>query len=183
MNIEYRGDLLTMAYNDRIFIGKRDWLYEYDAVNNLWIERSKIPTNRDIYSVVSLNYNSKVLVGFPAYSTFNSEISQIFEFDPQTNQWRNLGEHENAFLDNTAGGSYSTFYNDKFYLTGSSQIDGVTKLVEFDPVTLNFREMIVPMDRPGGAYLLFYYRNQLFLGTDKYVFYKIPVSDLPDIHK
>ena len=182
-NAEHGGNLFTMVVNDRIFMGKRDWLFEYDAANNNWIERTKIPTGREILSPVTLTYNSKVLLGFPAYSTTNSEISQLFEYDPQANQWRNLGDHKTAFFYNSMGGSYSTSYNNKFYITGSSQIDGVTKLVEFDPATLNFREMIVPMDRADGAYLLFYYSNQLFLGSYKDVFYKIPVSDFSDIYQ
>lgn len=182
-NAEFGGNLFTMVFNNRIFIGKRDWLYEYDEANNIWLSRTKIPTGREVLSPVVMNYNSKILLGFPAYYTSVEEVGLLYEYDPQIDRWKDLGEFENAFFYNSTDGSYSTSFNNKFYITGSSQIDGVTKLVEFDPATLNFREMIVPMDRPGGAHLLFYYSNQLFLGTHKDVFYKIPVSDFSDIYQ
>lgn len=182
-NIEFGGNLFTMVVNDRIFIGKRDWLYEYDAANNKWMERTKIPTERELLSPATFTYNSKSLLGFPAYSTSSTEVSLLFEYDPLLNQWKNLGEFETAFFYNTEGGSYSTSNNNRFYFTGRSQIDGVTKLVEFNPATLNFREMTVPTDRPNGAFLLFFFNNQLYLGTHKDFFYKIPVSGFSEIYR
>ena len=85
---------------------------------------------------------------------------------------------------NARGGNFSTSINNKFYLTGGSQIDGVTKLVEFDPEKLTFREMLVPVNQPGGAYLIFCSDDYLYLGGSKEeLLYKIPVSDLHLIYK
>lgn len=182
-NAEFGGNLFTMVVNNRIFIGKRDWLHEYDEANNVWLSRTKIPTGREILSPVIMNYNSKILFGFPAYYTSVEEVGLLYEYDPQTDKWKDLGEFENAFFYNTSGGSYVTSYSNKFYLTGNSQITGSTKLVEFDPTTNKFKEMIVPVDKPSGAFLIFQYNNFLMLGTHKDAFYKIPVSNLNEIYK
>ncbi len=180
-NAVFGGNLFTMVVNNRIFIGKRDWLYEYDEANNVWLSRTKIPAGREILSPVVMNYNSKILLGFPAYYTSAEEVGLLYEYDPQTDKWKDHGEFENTFFYNTSGGSYVTSYNNKFYITGNSQITGSAKLVEFDPTTLKSKEMIVPVDKPSGAFLIFQYNNFLYLGTHKDSFYKIPVSDFPEI--
>ncbi|HCE59114.1 MAG TPA: hypothetical protein DER09_15095 [Prolixibacteraceae bacterium] len=182
-NPEYGGNLFAFVVNNRIFAGKRDWLYELDATNNQWIQKAKIPTARDIFSPAIMVWNSKVLLGFPTYSTVNTEYSSLFEYDPQNNEWKNLGEHENAFFQNGSGGVYTTPYNNKFYITGRSQLTGFTKLNEFDPASLSFREMVAPTQITNWSFLIYEYDNQLYLGNSREAYYRIPVTDFKDIYK
>lgn len=182
-NAEYGGNLFAFVVNNRIFAGKRDWLFEFDATNNQWIQKAKIPTTREIFYPAVMVWNSKILLGFPTYSTVNSEFSLLFEYDPQINEWKNLGEYENAFFANHNGGAYTTLYNNKFYITGRSRLTGFTKLNEFDPVSLSFREMVAPTQITNGAFLIYESEDQMYLGNSLDVFYKIPVSQLNDIYK
>lgn len=182
-NPEFGGNLFAFAINNRIFAGKRDWLYEYDASNNQWIQKSKIPTTRDIFSPAVMVWNSKLLLGFPSYSTANSEYSLLFEYNPQKDEWNNMGEYNNAFFANNNQGLYTTFYNKKFYVTGRSLLTGFTKLNEFDPVSLSFREMVAPTQITSWEFMLYEYDNQIYLGSPRDVFYKISASQLSDIYK
>ena len=182
-NPEYGGNLFAFVVNNRIFAGKRDWLYELDATNNQWIQKAKIPTTRDIFTPAIMVWNSKILLGFPTYSTVNTEYSLLFEYNPQNNEWKNLGEHENAFFQNGSGGVYTTPYNNKFYITGRSQLTGFTKLNEFDPVSLSFREMLAPTQITNWSFLIYEYDNQIYLGNSREAYYWIPVAELKDIYK
>ena len=182
-NQDYGGKLFTMVNNNRIFIGKRHWMYEYDSVNDKWTPRSVIPTDRDISSPATFTYKSNCFLGFPIYYVNNKEYSSLYTYDVNSDSWKDLGVKTAGFFNNYFGGTISTFYNGKFYIAGGSTINGDAKLVEFDPETYTFKEMEVPIQFAGATMIIFVYNNYLYYGNFRGLLYKIPVVDLSKIYK
>ena len=182
-NQDFGGKLFTMVNNNRIFVGKRNWFYEYDVTNNKWISRTTILTDRDITSPVTIAYKVKCFLGFPTYTIGNTEYSSLFEYDTTTDTWKDLGQKSPGFFNNYFGGSISTSYNGKFYIAGGSAINGNAKLIEFDPVSNTFKEMDVPFLNAGATMIIFVYNNYLYYGNYKGLLYKIPVTDFDKIYK
>lgn len=187
--IQLIEDTYNFVINGKAFLGTSKGFFQYDQGADNWIEKEDLPTtwNRISYPIY-FTANNKGFVGFnteriTVYGGADIEKTEFWEFNPQTNSWKDLGELPFSVI---YLGSAATEYNGKVYMVGKSYESGST-FGEFDPVTYQFRKMVPPPRQMTSNSFLFVLNDFLYfvsVGDYQYKWmYKIPLSDLPKIYK
>ncbi|MEN6454820.1 MAG: IPT/TIG domain-containing protein [Prolixibacteraceae bacterium] len=172
----------AFVVNGQMYIGTTKSFYQYEPVHQSWIRKSDLPTTRDMmqypltFSAADKGYLA-FFTGSGGYDGYKFEYNEFWEYDPSSENWKNLGSMP---LSMYRGGS-GALYNGKVYLAGRSYHSG-DKISEFDPATYQFREMIGPPGGFGNEPFLFVRGNYLYF-VEQGGMYKIPLNELPKIYK
>lgn len=176
------GQPFKLLMDGKLYLGSGAGLFQYEPIDDKWINKTKLPTLRvDISHPVSFVIDSKGYVAFPTETIGLQEFSEFWEYDLQTNSWKDLG----SLPFGITNGSTATVYNGRAYLVGDAY-RSEDKFMEFDPLTYKFKELLPPpMPRGTNCFLFVQNSDFYFISVDYYNkwMYKIPVSELQNIYR
>ncbi len=134
------GYPFMFALNDNLYAGSPHGFFQYDSENDKWIEKKGLPTTRFyITRPLFFSVNNKGFVAFNTDVIDSDERTEFWEYDPSSDNWINHGSLPMSVY----YGGTATVYNERVYLTGKSYRSG-DKMIEFDPVNMQFKEMLPP---------------------------------------
>jgi len=171
----------AFAIAGKIYMGNRNGFYQYDVANDEWIKKSNLPDNDIGYVAACFSINDKGIVSTHSGNTNNLLFNDLWEYNPQSDSWRRMG---NMQVGDICLRGTSCVYDGKAYVITETRSSGY-KLFEFDPVSYQFNELIPPYISHNNH--LFVHGNYFYaLSSGDYGingFYKIPVSEIPNIYK
>jgi hypothetical protein len=77
--------LRAAAVNDKIYVIGRTLNYEYNPVNDSWLAKTPMPTNRSSFSIASYQGQIYAIGGWSDYALTNNEV-----YEPSSDTWKTL---------------------------------------------------------------------------------------------
>lgn len=167
----------------KAYMGTSKGFYQYDNIGNRWIKKAKMPTTIEgIRNPLGFSIMNKGFVGFRKYDFYENQACEFWEYNPQSDSWKDLG----ILPFSVYGGGTGIEYNGKVYLSGKS-FNSIDTFMEFDPITYKFKEMLSPPRMSYDESISFILGNYLYItsaGNIDYLWmYKIPLNDFQSIYK
>jgi hypothetical protein len=131
------------------------YMFEYDAVNNSWKQKSKYPGQGTSQAGGGFAINGKIYYGSGRLFNFNY-VSDFWEYNPINDSWTNIGNVPIA-----VSKPFTFVLNGKGYMGGNQM---GTSFFEFDPTTLSWTPRASIPSTPVTS-ICFYNNSFGFVGT------------------
>jgi hypothetical protein len=122
-------------------------LLKYNEETNLWTQKSDFPLP-GIFEGIGFSINEKGYVGLGRSARY-TPILELYEYDPDTNQWTLKISFEDIMYESNFGRSLSNVFviNEKAYIFSGSRVLGTyywtrnKDIYEFDPIANTIRRL------------------------------------------
>ena len=171
----------AFSIEGKIYMGNKSGFCQYDVANDEWIKKANLPEADIGYVAACFSINDRGIVSIHSENTNNLIFNDLWEYNPQSDSWRKMG---NMQVGDICLRGTSSVHNGKAYIITETRNSGY-KLLEFDPVRYVFKELIPPnISHTNHSFVhdnYFYVLSSYDYGIAG--FYRIPVSEIPNIYK